>query len=460
MKAGFALLAFCVSASAMAADEHLSTLSDRKQVSVTIYNDNLALVKEEREIRLDKGLNRIAWRDVSAEIHPETALFHAKGEAIKLLEQNFDFDLLTPESLLQKYVGKQVEIIRTNAATGAETREKATVLSATNGVVLKYADRIETGLPGRLAFNAVPENLRDRPTLVVSLESPGAGMRDVELDYLTGGLGWRADYVAELDAADDRMDLNGWVTLTNTSGTSYRDTTLQLVAGEVNRVRDQMKVYASRAMPAAPAMVSESLLDYHLYTLDRPTDIEDRQTKQVALLSAGGIPVKKEYVLQGGDCYAGQSCETGKKRKVAVNLSFENRGGDLGIALPAGIIRVYKKDRAGHPQFVGEDRIDHTPKYAKVTLKLGDAFDVTAERTRTSYSSISKNEHESAWRIVLRNAKSEAVEVKVEETLPGDWKILTENLHHEKTSSSTAEWQVLVPAEGSATLEYRARVKF
>ncbi len=463
MKAALALFVLLFSARVFASGELLSTLSDQKHVSVTIYNQNLALVKDERSIDLRKGKNRIAWRDVSAQIRPETALFHANGEALTPLEQNFDFDLLTPESLLQKYVGKEVEVIKTNPATGAETRERATVLAATNGIVLKYADRIETGIPGRLAFSSVPDNLRDRPTLVVSFASPGSGARDVELDYLTGGLAWRADYVAELAADDGKMDLDGWVTLTNTSGTSYRDATLQLVAGDVHRAENRLKQYESMQMRAAPpvaAMASESLLDYHLYTLDRPTTIEDRQTKQVALLDAGNFPVKKEYLLRGdGYVYTENFGGATNKLKVAVNLSFENRGGSLGIPLPAGVIRVYKKDGEGRPQFVGEDRIDHTPKNGEVTLKLGNAFDVTAERTRTDFSRIASNVYESAWRIVLKNAKSDAVTVRVEETLPGDWQILSENLAHKKTGGSTAQWMVKVPAEGSAILDYRARVK-
>ena len=225
------------------ADELRSTLQDQRSVAVTIYNENLALVKDQRKIAFASGQNVLAFRDVSARMRPETALLRSLTSPGKLsvIEQNFDFDLLTPGKLLEKYVGRNVNIIRTNPATGAETTEQAQVLSANEGVVMKIGSRIETGIPGRIVYPDVPDNLRDRPTLVMSLNNGGAAQQDVELSYLTGGLAWKADYVAELNAADDKLDLSGWVTLTNTSGTSYNNARLQLVAGDVNQVRDEMR---------------------------------------------------------------------------------------------------------------------------------------------------------------------------------------------------------------------------
>lgn len=471
---GWGLLALLLSVQVQSAPvpEKLSTLKDQQQVAVTIYNENLALIKDQRRVALDKGVNRLAWRDVSARIMPETALLRSLngGDGLVLLEQNFDFDLLTPQKLLDKYVGQSVTVIRTNPATGAESSETATVLSTNGGVVLKFADRIETGLPGRLAFSTVPDNLRDRPTLVISFLAPAEGERPMELSYLTGGLSWRADYVAELSPADDRLDLSGWVTLTNVSGSSYPNAKLQLVAGDVNRVRQEMdfaqdnRIRKAAAM-AAPAMAEESLFEYHLYSLERPTTIAELQTKQVALLSASRVPVLKELVLQGRDYYYRSSYgDLGQKMKVGVFVEFENKGGGLGVPLPKGVIRVYKKDSAGNAQFVGEDRIDHTPRNEKVRLKLGEAFDVTADKKQTSFQKLSGSSRdgaifESAFQIELKNAKDEELTVKVMEPVPGDWEILAESHPHRKAASNTAVWNLQVPARGKVMLDYRVRVK-
>ena len=309
-------------------EEQRSTLADQQEVAVTIYNENLALVKDQRKLQLKRGTSSLAFRDVSARMRPETALMRSTSApgSVSVLEQNFDFDLLTPQKLLEKYVGRNVSIIRTNTATGVETTEQAQVLSANAGVVLKIGNRIETGIPGRIIYGDVPPNLRDRPTLVMSLDNTGAQQQDLELSYLTGGLAWKADYVVELNATEDKLDISGWVTLTNTSGATYRNARLQLVAGDVNQVTPVMQG-AVRAMAApAPAMakarsemVEESLFEYHLYTLTRPTTIAENQTKQVSLLSASGVPARKELLLRGNDYYYQSSYgELGQKIKVGV----------------------------------------------------------------------------------------------------------------------------------------------
>ncbi len=468
--------ALCAIASAHAASqEKQSTLADQQSVAVTIYNENLALVKDVRRIVLDGGHNRLALREVSAAMRPETALLRSLSHpgALSLIEQNFEFDLLTPAKLLEKYVGREVRIVKTHPQTGAETFETATVLAANNGVVLRIGDRIETGLPGRIVYDGVPANLRDRPTLVTELSSARPGSQTVELSYLSGGLSWKADYVAELNAADDALDLNGWVTLTNRSGTAYPDARLQLVAGDVNRARDELRHAAkglvARSVAEAPAsqMTQESLFEYHLYTLQRPTTISDNQTKQVALLGASGVPVTKELVLQGSDYYYRSSVgQIGQKIKVGVFVQFENREAlRLGMPMPKGIVRVYKKDGAGNAQFVGEDRIDHTPKNERVRLKLGEAFEVTADKKQTDFrrrepTNRASTVHESAYEFVLRNAKNEAAIVVVREPLPGDWSMLEETQRHEKVAAGTAEWKIRVPAEGSATLRYRVLVRY
>lgn len=463
-----ALAAFSASA---AVEEKPSTLSDQQSVAVTIYNENLALIKDLRRISLEAGRNRLALREVSGRMRPETALLRSVSHpgSLRLLEQNFDFDLLTPAKLLEKYVGRDVRIVRVHPTTGAETIEKATVLAANGGVVMRIGDRIETGLPGRIVYDGVPANLRDKPTLVTELDAARAGTQQVELSYLTGGLAWKADYVAELNADDRALDLNGWVTLTNTSGTAYPNAKLQLVAGDVNRVRDEMRMAAKmqRAMESAAAapradMAQEQLFEYHLYTLQRPTTIADKQTKQVALLGAQGVPVVKELLLEGSNYYYRSSIGgVGQKMKVGVFVQFDNRdSARLGMPMPKGVVRVYKKDAAGNAQFVGEDRIDHTPKNEKVRLKLGEAFDVTGEKKQADFRARGSHMYESAYELVLRNAKKEPVTVVVREPIPADWTMLEESHKHAKVASGTAEWKLTVPAEGSTTLKYRVLVRY
>lgn len=450
--------------------EFRSTSNDQESVAVTIYNGDLALVKDVRKVQLKKGLSAIAMRDVSAQIRPETALLRSidASGSFSLLEQNFDYDLLSPAKMLEKYVGKTVTIIKTNPATGAETSEKATVLSANNGIVMKMGNRIETGLPGRIVYDDVPDNLRDRPTLITQVNNKGPQSQTVELSYLTSGLDWKADYVAELNSKEDRLDLSGWVTLSNTSGASYKNAKLQLVAGDVNRVQERMRPMAKSmrdevmmAEAAAP-MSEEGLLEYHLYRLDRPTSIAENQTKQVALLSASGIPTRKTLLLRGAEYYyQSQYGEIGSKMKVDVFVEFDNKEATkLGMPLPKGIMRVYKKDSQGNAQFVGEDAIDHTPKNETVRLKLGSAFDVTADKKQTDFKKASNREYRTAFEITLKNAKKEPVTVTVQEPIGGDWSILSESAPHTKINSHLAQWEIKVPAEGKAILTYRAIVKY
>ena len=448
-----------------------STLDDQKALAVTVYNGDLALVKDTRELTVPAGESVLELRDVSAQIRPETALLRvAKGRPIALLEQNFDFDLLTPAKLLEKYIGREVRVVRTHPTSGADSTETATVLAAGEGVVLKIGDRIETGVPGRLVFDAVPDNLRDRPTLAVTVDGDGAGQRALELSYLTGGLTWQADYVAELAANERELALSGWVTLTNRSGTAYRNARLQLVAGDVNRVQPAMQrgVMAAEMMAKsdAGAMREESLLDYHLYTLGRPTTLADQQTKQVALLTAPTVQVHKEYRLTGGQYYyAARTGEVDTPHKVAVLLHVDNRkAAGLGLPLPAGVVRVYQRDSGGGAQFVGEDRIDHTPQNETARIKLGDAFDVTARRTQTDFKVLTvdkdqRPQFESAWRLELKNARKTPVTVTVDEPIPGDWDMLDSSHPHKKAAAHTARWRVIVPAGSGQTLTYRVRVK-
>src|SRR5215813_8925452 len=447
------------------ADETKVTQADQTGVAVTIYNENLALVKDRRRVTLEAGIQNLAFIDVSAQLRPETTLLHSESGQLSVLEQNFEFDLMTPEKLLEESVGETVRVVKTNPQTGAETVEEAKILSVANGLVLKIGDRIETSYPGRVVFDKVPARLRARPTLVLQLQNANPAEQQVELSYLTAGLAWKADYVAELTADEKTMDLSGWVTLTNTSGSAYNDAKLQLVAGNVNQVQPMMEKEA-RTMAvggaAAPApMAQEELFEYHLYTLGRPTTIGDNQTKQVAMLSGSGIPVVKEYRLVGIGTAYNYAMGDMARVNATVRLAFDNKEDDhLGMPLPKGTVRVYKNDSSGQALFVGEDAIDHTPKGETVHLNLGQAFDVTAQPKQTEFEQISDRVFESAFEIEVKNAKKEPVTVTVAEQFPAQWKIIDESLPHEKVQAFQAEWKVPVPAEGSTKLKYRVRVSF
>jgi len=454
--------------SASAISELSLTPSTRTALGVTIYNDGQALVRDARRVKLGHGVQKIAFREVAATMRPETAsLKTLAGPPFDLLEQNFDFDLLTPTSLLNKYLGRQVTVLHTHPATGVETSETATVLSTNDGIVLRYRDRIETGLAGRLAFSDVPANLRDRPTLSMLLDAREDGERQVELSYLAGQVGWKADYIANLNAEGTRMVLNGWVTLTNQSGTAFDNAHLQLVAGTLNRVYENRPPAApmlmAKAARATGEMAEEKLGDYHLYTLPRPTTVENNQTKQVALLSASDVPVQREYVLQNSNVdwwYQGRRSDMQKGLKPSVYLRFENRNGELGIPLPAGTVRAYMPDSRGGAQLIGEDSIAHTARGEQVALRLGEAFDLTADRVQTDFRVLGDRAHLSSFRLELRNAGAQAVTVTVREPLHGDWKITAETQEHVKESAGSAVWKVKVPGEGKAVLEYTAVVNW
>ncbi len=446
--------------------ERVSALADQRAVGITIYNSELALVRERRHLALPRGESHLALRDVSAKIQPETALLTsltAPGR-LSVLEQNFNYDLLSPQKLLEKYVGRDVDVVNFDPRTGQRRTERARVLATNDGVVLQYADRIETMVNGTLSFPSLPPNLRDRPTLVTDVSNGTDGEQDVELTYLSGGLSWKADYTALLSPNDDRVELRGLITLQNQSGTEYRDAAVQLVAGNVNVVQPAMKalgaVRSENAAAPPPRPTEQALFEYHLYSLPRHTTVADNQTKQVELLTAAGVPVVKTLELRGApEYYSEEDADLGAHLKIATYVSFRNEGGQLGIPLPMGAVRVYKRDNSGTAQYVGADEIDHTPKGETVRLHLGDSFDVTASKKQTDFRSLGKNVYESAYAIVLRNAKKNPETVQVIEPIPGDWTIVASSLPHRKSSASTATWAVRVPAEGAVTLTYRVRTK-
>jgi hypothetical protein len=461
------VLALTVAASADTG-EHVSTLADQRGVGVTIYNNDLAVVRDRRRLTLPRGETHLALRDVSAKMQPQTAVLQSleAGDHLAVVEQDFNYDLLTPQKLLEKYVGRDVQVVHYPDAVGAPRRtERARVLAANGGVVLRYGNRIETTVDGQLVYPSIPANLRDRPTLVTDLTSDRAGEQNVELDYLTGGLSWAADYTALLSPNDDRLDLRGLITLHNESGTSYNGASVQLVAGDVNvapnRQFQAQTTADTYSVSAGRRPKEEPLFEYHLYTLPRRTSIADAQTKQVELMTAAAIPATTTLELRGeGSYYRTAASDLGQRLKIATYVSFRNLGGDLGAPLPAGTIRVYKRDTAGTAQFIGSDNIDHTPRGEVVRLYLGNSFDLVANKKQTDYKSLGTNLSESAYRIAITNGKAAAQDVLVVEPIFGDWTIVESSLPFTKTSSTTATWTVHVPANGEAVLTYRARVKW
>src|SRR5436190_11333065 len=373
-----------------------STLDDQSELAVTVYNSDIALVRDVRNLQLARGSSDLRFMDIAATVNPATVHFRSLSEPsrVNVLEQNYEYDLLEPEKLLRKYVGRDVTLVR-NRVDGGTTREEevtARLLSYNNAPVWQINGEIVTGLQAdHIRFPELPGNLFARPTLVWSLTNQGATRHRVEAAYLATRLSWSADYVLTVARNDAAADLDGWVTVTNASGTQFRNASLQLVAGNVNRVRQQLDKLADvaferRELAAAAPMAQESFSDYHLYTLGRKTSINNNQTKQVSMLGATGFPVRKRYVVDGRAFYYRNAQHPGSplKNDVQVFYQFQNDGKNgLGMPMPAGVVRGCQADSRGGAQVVGEGRIDHTPKDERVTRKIGTAFDVGSERKQT-----------------------------------------------------------------------------
>ena len=454
----------------LAAAPLTSTHAEQTQVSLTIYNSNLGLVKDVREIELAEGVTRLHFMDVAARIMPTTVLIRSQtnSETFQVLEQNYEYDLLSPETLLEKYVGKEVRLLDKNYFTGKDELVTATLLATNDSPIYRVGDEISIGLPGRVILPQLPANLIAQPTLVWLLQAQAASTHTIEASYLTNDMTWQADYVVALNSDDSLADLSGWVSIENQSGTTYRNATLKLVAGDVNRVEPEVlreRLMAATAMAHAssePQFQEESFFEYHLYTLDRPTTVQNNQTKQMTLLSAADIPITKRLVLRGQPHYVRATFDTPPpQQKVSVYLELENAEKNrLGIPLPKGTIRVYKADSQGSLQFVGEDSIDHTPKDETVSIKTGEAFDVVGERRQTSFTRLSRRSSEVSWQIVVRNHKDEDVRVRVEEPMYGDWEVVASTPEqYEKPDAHTLRFEVTVPKNGEVKIGYRVRVK-
>jgi hypothetical protein len=456
-----------------AADQSTSQ-NDQSDLALAVYNSNIALVRDVRQLPLPSGTFRLKFMDIAATVNPATVHFRSVTEPDKVavLEQNYEYDLLEPTKLLNKYVGKEVTLVRSYMDNGTTKREeiKATLLANNNGPVWKIGNDIVTGGYGEsYRFPAVPANLYDRPTLLMSLENSGARKQVIETSYLASNLSWNADYVLTVGRDDKAADLDGWVTLVNNSGTAFHNAKLQLVAGDLNRIPEQGRYRAmdmavnAPAAKAAAGFVQENFSEYHLYSLSRRTSVEDKESKQISLLAGSGIPVEKLFVVNGQNYYYRNAQNPGSPLKdpVMVLYKFKNEEkSGLGIPVPAGSVRVYQKDSKGGLLFIGEDRIDHTPKDEFITVKIGNAFDLVAERKQTDFKSISKNVWEMEFEISLRNHKDSAVTVQVNEPIGGDWEMLSSTFPAKKTEAFAAQFNVPVKANGEAVLRYRIRARW
>ena len=421
---------------------------------VTVYNDNLALVKERRGLDLKVGVNSVEYTDVAALIDPTSVMFEdTKNKNTAVLEQNYEYDLVSSYKLLDKFLGKEITATEKEGETYT-----GTLLSHDGGVVLSLSDGKVVSLTEVSKFE-FPDSagLLTKPTLVWQVYSPVAGSRDVLTSYLTGGMSWRADYIVKTNADDTKADIQGWVSVDNGAGTTYEDAKLKLVAGEVHRIAVPQPNYydyqvAEEAMYAGSkdSFVEESLFEYHLYTLERPATLKNNQVKQLSLLSADSVPVEKELIF-----------DVSKSDKVQVVLNLENsKEKGLGMPLPAGVVRVYKADSEGQLQFLGEDSIDHTPKDEKVEVVVGSAFDVTGTRTQTDYKKVSTDVWRESYEIELKNHKAEAQKVRIVEHFYGDWEIAPSSDTYEKTDAYTAEWEVTVPADGSKKVSFTVERRY
>jgi hypothetical protein len=456
-----------------------SAQAQEKSVELTVYNQDLALVRENRQVTLDRGHNEVVYSDVAALMDPTSVAFKSLSdpENTVVLEQNFEYDLVGSSALLEKYIDQQIVVQAQDGTTYSGTLLSGAgdvILQTEDGsvVVLKY-DQIST-----YSFPALPEGLRTRPSLVWLIGADKSGPHDTEVTYLTNGINWRADYVLQLNQDETLFDLDGWVTLDNRSGATYEEATLKLVAGDINVVQEQVfaRAMAEEAfeMPAAaPAVEEREFFEYHLYQVTRPVTVKDNQTKQVEFTNASSVPVTKFFVYDGGSprFYPGARYQDagygafGGDRDVTVMLEFRTDAeSGLETQLPAGRVRMYQEDVDGSPLLVGEDQIDHTPKDETVRLTVGTAFDVVGERVQTDYRSLGRDSAEESYRITLRNHKAEDIEVRVVERMfrGSDWEITDEQLDgqpasHKELDSNTVEWLVPVPADGDVELTYTVR---
>ncbi len=480
-----ALASVCVGQMALPAfayDE--KKISESSGVSLTIYNQNFGLVRDTRSVELANGINHVRFEDVAAKIDPTSVSFTSltAPNQVVVREQNYQYDLIEPTTILSKSVGKDVRI--KNYLSGGGVSEisgtlinsprtyvsdsEGRVSSTYSGLVVKTGNGVILNPQGQVELSELPAGLVPKPSLLWKLETDKAGMHKTEIAYQTAGLNWKCDYVAVVNSDDTKTDLTSWVTLDNQSGGTYRDAALKLLAGDVHRVTAPQPMYAkgmmmARAGGAAEQQFTEqSFAEYHLYTLAGKTDVKDRETKQLSLFNAAQIPTKKQFVFDSnGQFYPGGWSPSGSSKKINVKLEMENSDkNNLGMPMPKGKVRVYKKDKDGALQFIGEDQIDHTPRDEKVRLYIGDAFDVVGERKQMNVQRVSDRVTRVQMEISLRNHKKEPITVTCVEHAYGQWKITSSSQEHRKKDSTTFEFDVKVAPDSESKLTYEIEMRY
>ncbi len=441
--------------------------SPAQDLEVTVYNSNLGVIKEYRTNYLDSGLNTVLYEGVASSIDPSSVKLKSLNGNIEVLEQNFQYDIVSKEKILEKYVGKDI----TAYQIYGDKKEliDGTLLSYSGDqLIIKDKDgKINILSVDDLVLPDLPEGLITKPTLEWQIDSKESKNQTLELSYMTSGMSWNADYVAVTNDNDDKLDLSGWVTVKNNAGTTFNNVSLKLIAGDVHRTATTVPAYlgdtnvAYKSAGAASQFQEQSLFEYHMYDLQRRTTLKDNEEKQLSLMSADGIGVEKEYIYQDIQnwYWYGSSWSDNSEKKVNVMLNFNNsEANNLGIPLPKGTVKLFKKDASGKLQFIGEDSIDHTPKDETINLLVGQAFDVVGERKQMNMKDLG-GYYEYTWEVTLRNHKSQDITVSVLENTAGDWDITQENIGHIKESNNKIKWKVPVKANGETTLSYTIRYK-
>ncbi|GAB6052202.1 DUF4139 domain-containing protein [Magnetospira thiophila] len=443
--------------------DHSAGAVARAALGVTVYTNDLAMVRDTRKVSLPEGESRLALEDVATRMI--AASVRVSGVGVRLLERDFEFDVISPASLLARSEGRDLDVVHVDAATGKVMTRRATVLSSSAGPVLRIDGKIWSEPPGILVYDLLPEGLRPRPTLLATVDAATEGERLLDLAYLTEGLNWQADYTVELNAEMTRLDLEGWATVTNLSGADYPLADLQLVAGSVQRslpprpMRDTNMYMAKAALAEGQAMPQrETLATFHLYDIGRKVSLKMNQSKQVALLSGADVESQRRLLLRGGPALMGRHAGRQGPLHPEAQVIFRNDKDRPGVPLPAGTARLYQRDSKGRLQFVGEDRLPDTPVAGEVTLTLGQAFDVTVHREQTDFRWIDREnrESESAHRLLLANAGAQPVVLRIEESLHGEWRMLEESQPHQRDANQ-AVWTLTVPPKGEMELTYRVR---
>ena len=436
----------------------------REKLFLTIYNMNLGLIREIREVKIPKGEIILKCKNIPSKIDPTTVQLKSltSQDSLKIIEQKYEYDLLTPEKLFEKYKGKEIILVSIDPKTKEEKREKAILLTTSKGKIYKIGDRIVVSFPGRVEFPKLPKDLIIEPTLSWILKNEYNKPQKIEISYLTEGINWKAYYVAHLK--DSFLDLTGWVNIENKTGINFNRAIPKLIAGEIQRIKpervSEMRILAAKA-PSSQIQEKE-FFEYYIYNLKKPIDIKNNEIKQFVLFQAYKIPVIKKYILKGKQYYFRTRYNVlEKEERVDIYLDFKNKKeNNLGIALPKGIVRVYSQDQEGNFQFIGEDSIAHTPQGEEISLKVGKAFDIIATRKQTSYKRISDKIYESSFEIKIKNHKNQNIKVSVIEPVYGEWEILNYNYPYQKIDAYNFKFEIPVKKNSQSSLRYTIRIKY